>query len=206
MGKKYIIELEDNEFVYKTIIKKKMHPMLQVFELLSPTPYTEPDLEQVRKEAYDKGYDDATAEIGSDEQAIADKAYQKGLSDAWEAAKKIALMDTETSESITGYFGLHNIMHNLTAAEAIEKLKAYEQKQKEKGLEQKEIKVGDEVEWMGDKYVVIYVMCEAKKADLISCKFGSTRENVAFSALGKTGRYFPEIAEVLRKMKEKDNG
>ena len=52
MGKKYIIELEDNESVYKTIIAND-YPMLQV---IVPAPYIEPDMEQVMKEAYDNGF------------------------------------------------------------------------------------------------------------------------------------------------------
>ena len=74
-----------------------------------------------------------------------DIGYKDGVKDgqneAWECAKKIALMDTETSENVTGYFGLFRIMENLTPMQAIEKLKAYEEKQKTD-----EIKVGDEVE------------------------------------------------------------
>lgn len=72
---------------------------------------------------------------------LQDTAYQRGLYDAWEAAKKIALMDTETSENVTGYFGLFRIMENLTPMQAIEKLKAYEEKKSED-----EIKVGDTVD------------------------------------------------------------
>lgn len=113
MGKKYIIELEDNECVYKTIIKKD--PMIQAFELLSPTPYTELDLERVRKEGYVKGLSDVwkcVDEINSKQEQVKKEEYEKGLSDgknqdakdfadmydsgyseglkdAWEAARKI---------------------------------------------------------------------------------------------------------------------
>ena len=68
-----------------------------------------------------------------DAQKRVDEAYQRGVEDGrnetWEAAKKIALMDTETSENVTGYFGLFRIMENLTPMQAIEKLKAYEAEQ-----------------------------------------------------------------------------
>lgn len=90
---------------------------------------------------------------------LQDGAYQRGLeegndigykdgvkdgrNEAWEAAKKIALMDTETSENVTGYFGLFRIMENLTPMQALEKLKAYEQKRSDK------IKRGDIVNVKG---------------------------------------------------------
>lgn len=184
MGKKYIIELlDDCPSEFKGIIVFGLTPNGQIAAEPIPvedlTPYTEPDLEQVKRDY--------------------DAWYEKGLADAWEAVKKLARMDTDTSESITGYFGLHNIMHNLTASEVIEEIRAYEQAQKEK---EEQIQIGDEVDWMGDKYVVIYVRREAKKADLISCQFGSACENVAFSALGKTGRHFDELATILEKMRE----
>lgn len=166
MGKKYIVEIGRLERLYKASVNGNGKPNMT---WLSPevdlTPYTEPDLHEVRKKAYEKGYHDAAynchegcnflddAKKKADEEyrrGYADceahykamvqdsdttegaDAYQRGLTDAWEAVKKLARMDTDTSESITGYFGLHNIMHNLTASEALEEIRAYEQAQKEK--------------------------------------------------------------------------
>ena len=54
MEKKYIIKLEKNETAYKTVNSNGC-PMIG---LLHPSPYTEPDLEQVRKEAYAEGFED----------------------------------------------------------------------------------------------------------------------------------------------------
>ena len=99
-------------------------------------------------EAYQKGLNDGK-EYGLDESDMREAvSYHRGLDDAWEAAKKIALMDTETSENVTGYFGLFRIMENLTPMQAIEKLKAYKEKQKEEAED--EIKVGDEVAFHHD--------------------------------------------------------
>ena len=134
MGK-YIIELKQGEIAYKTVDSKGT-PMIQ---LLAPIPYTEPDMEQVRKEAYDKGYDDATAEIGSDEQAIAEKAYKKGLSDAWEAARKIANMPYDEEEKAFGSGGWAFIEKH-TASEAIEKIRQYEQEKEEDSRLRRSIK------------------------------------------------------------------
>lgn len=79
---------------------------------------------KAQTDSYVKGYKDGKTEEAEK------KAYNRGLNEAWETAKKIALMDTETSENITGYFGLFRIMNNLTASETIAKIKEYEDKQK----------------------------------------------------------------------------
>ena len=160
MGKKYIVEIGRLERLYKAYVNGNGKPNMT---WLSPevdlTPYTEPDLHEVRKKAYEKGYHDAAynchegcnflddAKKKADEEyrrGYADceahykamvqdsdttegaDAYQRGLADAWEAAKKIALMDIETSENVTGYFGLFRIMENLTPMQAIEKIRQYE--------------------------------------------------------------------------------
>jgi hypothetical protein len=82
MGKKYIVEIGRLERLYKASISAKGMPNMT---WLSPevdlTPYTEPDLEQVRKEAYQKGYEtgyeDGYNEPGKNQQ----EAYQRGLAD-----------------------------------------------------------------------------------------------------------------------------
>ena len=183
MGKKYIIEIiggEEGDMDFSTI-----------------EPYTEPDMEQVRKEAYDKGYDDATAEIGSDEQAIAEKAYKKGLSDAWEAAKKIANMPYNEEEKVFGSGGW-TFIDKHTATEAIEKIRQYEQ-------EKEEIQVGDEVNAPFGKAIVVNIDSVAKKIWLVYAD-GHGGFEYFKDAPTKTGRHFPEIAEVFAKMKETDNG
>ena len=190
MEKKYIIKLEENEIAYKTVNSNGC-PMIG---LLHPAPYTE-HLEQIRKEAYEKGWKEAEAHY---EKGYND-GYDTGLSHAWEAARKIIhmpeadLLDLFT-ECYSAVCTSVQVFLKYDASECIEKIRQYEQG--------KEIKVGDEVDWMGDKCVVTYIRCKAKKADLISCKFGNVCENVAFGALVKTGRHFPEIAVVLEKMRE----
>lgn len=172
MGKKYIIKLEDDELAYQTIIINGM-PYIKPLRLL---PYTEP--EDYPKQAY-------TDTLRMD-------VYRKGLSDAWEAAKKIALMDTETSENVTGYFGLFRIMENLTPMQAIEKIRKYEQ-------EKEEIKVGDEVVSEDDIKAVVIDMDDyfLHVLDENGVVQGWPREDVA-----KAGRHFSEIAAVLEKMRK----
>jgi len=81
MGKKYIVELDDNKLAYTAIIIDGV-PYIKPLQLL---PYTEPDTSEV----YQRGYDDAKHEcqdcqkIMTDaEQERVDKAYQQGLEDA----------------------------------------------------------------------------------------------------------------------------
>lgn len=143
MGKKYIIELESGihmfvlgpegivhigepDVVYETVDGMEIGDAV-----INAKPYTEPDIEKARKEAYTEAKIDAGQEYENGYDAGHNVGYQQGLSDAWEAARKIALMDTETSENVTGYFGLFRIMENLTPMQAIEKIRQYEQEQQE---------------------------------------------------------------------------
>ena len=195
MGKKYIIELEDNESVYKTIIANG-YPMLQV---IVPAPYTEPDMEQVRKEAYEHGYTDGCKKHEVEIHAIAyakgnEDGYKKGLSDAWEAARKIASDNAGRKYSIFGQHFTVEILNTHSASECIEKIRQYEQ-------EQEEIKVGDEVtaEEETSKFVVTWMNDR--------CICGVDEEGKCYSyepreISGRTGRCFPEIAEVMQKMRE----
>lgn len=142
MEKKYIVELGDENvrsvdgYDWLQLLISVADKSVMVETAIELLPYTEPDMEKVRKEAYDKGYDDATAEIGSDEQAIAEKAYQKGLSDAWEAARKIVLsrddggIEYEVKKEIFGHTN-YNIIRDFNVSEVIEEIRAHEQAQKE---------------------------------------------------------------------------
>lgn len=100
------------------------------------------DAKQIAGEEYQRGfcegYKKCLSENDFDQPCASCNDYQRGLDDAWETAKKIALMDTETSEKVTGYFGLFRIMENLTPMQAIDKIKAYEESKNK-------IHVGDEV-------------------------------------------------------------
>lgn len=184
MGKKYIIELEDNESVYKTITKND--PMFQVFELLSPTPYIEPDTEA----AYAHGYSNAELKY----RAEVKEAYQRGLSDAWEAARKIANMPYNEEEKAFGSGGWAFIEKH-TASEAIEKIRQHEQ-------EKEEFHVGDEFENGSGKKFVILKMDGAEIDRYIDEEGKTYCMSQKYKVMSKTGRHFPEIAEALRKMRE----
>ena len=76
MGKKYIIELEDKpfhkedgDFLYR--VKGFNSLVFDMTGIGMLTPYTEPDLEQVRKEAYEEGYKKCLSELKEEGMKIA---------------------------------------------------------------------------------------------------------------------------------------
>ena len=195
MEKKYIIKLEENEIAYKTV-NSNGRPMIG---LLHPSPYTEPDLEQVRKEAYDKCRGDVEMLAHKLYSPKIDGAYQRGLNDAWECVRKISSMDSKTRDEIFDRVITSNIVDENTASEAIEKIRQYEQGKEE------QIQVGDEVEGDEDEQrgVVIDSRFENSQVAVLT---GNSKVYSLWSkcAIHKTGRHFPEIAEALKKMRESE--
>ena len=182
MEKKYIIKLDENEIAYKTVNSNGC-PMIG---LLHPAPYTEPDLEKVKKD-YDAFYE---------------HGYEQGLEDAWECVRKISSMDSKTRDEVFGLVITSNIFDENTASEAIEKIRQYEQ-------EQEEIKVGNEVKSGDEKYIVLQKYLnniDELMVVLFNRRDGEIGTWHMYNANGaifeKTGRHFPEIAEVLNKMRE----
>lgn len=133
------------------------------------------------------------------------EAYQRGLNDAWEAARKIvnffprdnglaelsSVFDGGNDE--TGGYTVRTpyyVINNYTAEEAIAKLSAYE--------EAREIHVGDEVKTVCEKFVVTLIGNDSY--------FGVEKGGALISAnknyCKKTGRHFPEVAALLEKMKD----
>lgn len=137
-----------------------------------------------------------------------EEAYQKGLNDAWEAARKISLMSPDEIEKVFPGAAKYN-RYNLgySGVEAIEKLKAYEEQKKA----DEEIKVGDEVFTSdGTKFVIIEVDgyfgggcvgCFMVYDDCIDIKAGC----FAFSKteVAKTGKHY-DIDKILEEMRNED--
>lgn len=191
MGKKYIVEIGRLERLYKAFVNEHGKPNIT---WLSPevdlTPYTEPDLGLLAKENFERGYRQRKAE------------YEKEIEETWKYAKKIAVNPVHggyTIEELDSIFGTRVLsdVFNLSASEAIEKIKAYEQKQEE-------IQVGDEVKWNGDESDAMFVVTHISEDGYIS---GINSEEMRYDRRNpenwtKTGRRFPELAEILAKMKE----
>ena len=152
--------------------------------VINAKPYTEPDLEQVKRDY--------------------DAWYEKGLADAWEAARKISLAKIDGGfswESMNNMFGTDSpskIYKTFTASEAIEKIRQYEQEQ------DAEIKVGDEVtaEHGGSTFTVTWM------SDVCICGIDSDGRCYSYElgeVDGKTGNHH-EIAAVLEKMRGEQDG
>ena len=199
MGKKYIIELEDNESVYKTIIANG-YPMLQV---IVPAPYTEPDLDAIRDEAYEKGAQDTKQHWVDAPRTCAYKlGYENGLNDAWEAARKVVALSTVDRRKVFGSEYMYSILENHTASEAIEKIRQYEQeKEKELGI-QGYFKNGEEVIDADGTKAVILRVSEDNYCQVYTEKGCIENWHIHTYKFHKTGRHFPEIAAVLAKMHE----
>ena len=191
LGPEGIVHIGEPDVVYETIDGMQIGDAV-----INAKPYTEPDLEQVKRDY--------------------DAWYEKGLSDAWKAARKICGSVTDgglNHSTLNAIFGSRysmSIMHRFTAAEAIERLNALEQKQEQDA----EIKVGDEV--------IRHYKSEFAEGDDAPSIFLSEEDGyfrcLAFNGRSimiaeypknqyrKTGRHFPEIAAVIEKMRGEQDG
>lgn len=124
-----------------------------------------------------------------------DETYQRGLDDAWEAARKIIEMtDPPYWEVFNEY--KDDLFGKITASEAIAKLKAYEENQDDK------FEFGDEIiDVDGMKGCVVSKNNE--EYDTMYVLFNGCRvpQYVIKSYYRKTGRHF-DIDKILEEMKE----
>ena len=200
---KYIIEIEEEPFWRQSALygEKSMYRakgfnslVFDQFGLDKLTP-----LDKALEEAYQNGYDEAQL-IYQNPNAESD--YQRGLDDAWEAAKKLfsEMSNTEINllfpqEWNNGGFKALMALH---PQDAIDRIKAYEEQQKAD-----EIKVGDEVEWEGEKIIVTQIFTpNLQKTQLHGIgSNGCVYYAILIEDVKKTERHFPQIAELLEAMK-----
>ena len=178
MGK-YIVELKKNETLYKATTRES-DGTAYVCSAIG-TPYTAPDLEQIRKEAYEQGRKDGKIE---------------GRAEVWVVARDI---DHMSDDDIKACFecGFSGVFEKYTASEAIEKIKAWEDgKQK--------INVGDEVEAVYGKAVVIEILGNNKS--VIYMYHNASTGVSGIDKVTKTGHHFTEIDSVLEKMRGEQDG
>ena len=102
-------------------------------------------------EAYQEGLNDGK-EYGLNEANVREAVfYQKGLTDAWAAAKKIAVLpsyggiDGRVMMAVFGTVDISEVFNKFCPSEVIAKLKTYEEQKNDN-----EIKVGDEVKSLDD--------------------------------------------------------
>lgn len=167
------------------------------------------DTQKKAEEAFQKGLEDGT----NLREPVAAAGRLRGLEDAWEAARKIGHASQMQLKEMGFEFNsnewLYNpswyVVMNYTAAEVIEKIKAYEEKPKTDD----EIKVGDEMQHVTESGTETGVRCIvfdikgdymrgiASDGHTIKC---SSQVNRWWK---KTGRHF-NVEEILDEMKHED--
>ena len=209
MGKKYIIELPENTHWIQWIMEgtKDHHPYMDFKQVEDLPPYTEPDLEHVRKEAFEEGKKrakvQAELDVCHDIEKVAKENYKAGLADAWETARKIHYMPEGDildlfPDCYASVCTAAQAILKYDASEAIAKIKEHEDGKQE-------IKVGDEVERILDGEVDSKAVFLEEDKGYYHCLFwtGSFFATLSYpkKQFRKTGRHFPEIATVLEKMR-----
>ena len=210
---KYIIEIPDNTawLQWVKVSDKDGHVYFDFKDPEDLTPYIEPDLDAVKKEVHDKCMSEAEDLAYKLYSPKIDEAYQRGLNDAWDVARKIPLNVNEgglSTNALTMIFGNKSIIQifkELSASEVIEKIRQYEQEQ-----EDAEFHVGDEFVTKNNKDFGVIVAVNAKRvlvlwkddADIVDENNREFTIEWAKERFAKTGRNFPEIAKVFKKMQE----
>lgn len=184
MSKNYILETGDEtQLILEIGVNSAGATVITTHHASYLTPYTEP-----RKESCDKCMNEVEDLAYQLYSVKVDEAYQRGLNDAWEAAR--TLWNTPNRKEIFGHTTFNTVLTTLTAQETIEKIRQYEQE---------EIKVGIEVEARAGKAVIIEVLRDGKTVRYMYPDASTGVNDLCNLTL--TGRYFPEIAEVFKKMK-----
>ena len=195
------------------------------------TPYTEPDTEKIRKEAFDEGYQegmqlsiddaklkeayqkglaDGRSQDAKDFADMYDSGYSEGLKDAWDAARKIGSNSMYSLKEMGFDFGQcvvpdYNpswfVVKNYSASECIEKIRQYEHEEKIVKGDVVRIKSAPEVEILVTYADEEYVGGIALTEVDDSCEIGDQFTDIIIHKVEKTGRHY-EIAEVLKEMRE----
>lgn len=159
------------------------------------------------RNAYDRGYKQGYKDGKTD---TVTTSYEKGLNDAWEAARKIVLPSDCYANGLYGnmkeIFGLNDylargVFTDFSALEAIAKIKEYEEKQEEQVKEEEKFKIGDEVISDERRFVVLGID-KGGWYNLWCLDNGLTYDSIFSKCLTKTGRSFPQLAELFKQMKE----
>lgn len=157
------------------------------------------DRQKAIDEAYQKGF-----EAGQHEATMLE--YQCGLNEAWECAKRIALVKTDEDcpyftvselKKIFGYSTYQSVFNTYSASEAIEKVKAYEEHQKVDDV----IEVGDEVTLKSNDSNCLGVVVRVDDTNAILMTRDGYTTMYRLEILKKTDCHFPQVAELIKAMK-----
>ena len=197
---KYIIEIPDD--VQYVLLNGQtdnkcytaVRPIAELEELNSD--YINEHYGSLQDEAYQRGHDDGyEAGCATAFKPVSDAEYQRGLEEAWEAAQKVVCkttmgdMSLDTLQEIFGVRSPAAIMQSNTAQQAIDKIKAYDDKHSDR------IEVGDEViDKDGDTTIVTNI--HERLFDGL-CSDGSTMSDLFLEDVRKTGRHYDHIGKLL---------
>lgn len=163
------------------------------------------NLSRIADNIYQQGYEAGKAATPfTDMEEAENKAYNRGLNDAWEVIKKITKDDSvggysiEMMQELFGRTCVYDITHNYTPEEAIAKIRAYEDKQKQDA----EINVGDEVYSEEDDLRFVVTRITNGRYEGI-CTDGACYCPLPLH-IKKTGRHAYRIIELLGELDETD--
>ena len=207
VGRKYVIEIEQE---YSANMRKGSSDMVKPIKLykvkgFNSLVFDEQGLDKLKRMPELEQIESREAAID----IIQKTAYENGLHDAWEIAKKIECMDGYDGDELIKMFGtddIESIFKKHTANEVLEKIKTYEE-QKAKTFND-EIKVGDEIvvavpHTNREILVIVYKIDHVNTAPMYYCI--SFDEGCGFTiaynkAIKKTGRHFPQITNLMSKI------
>lgn len=165
------------------------------------------NLEEAYDYGYDQGYEDGK-KASCDCKDNMEAEYNRGLNEAWDAAKWLYNNPVNLAEDI---FNCDNweIYSKYTAQEVVYKIKEYEDKKQQKQdteQEQDIIKVGDEVVLNGnasyENEIGIILAYDGQTYPYHVLMSNGDSEWIKEDAIErKTGRHFDQIAEVLAEMR-----
>ena len=181
---KYIIEIPDG--VPYVLLRREDFGITKVVPVA--------DLEELTSDYINEHYGE-----------LQDEAYQAGLNDAWEAARRI-VVDTDhgglalgTLSEIFGTQSYSYIMRENTAQEAIDKIKTYDNKRSDR------IEVGDIVERYVDGKLDSKGIYLQEDGGYWRCLFDTGAVFMTFAypkgQFKKTGKHY-DIASILEAMRE----
>ena len=131
-----------------------------------------------------------------------DEAYQRGLEDAWNVARKIAVETDDGGVSIEALYKMFGtesmcmIMKNNTVHDATDKLKAYEDKNSDR------IEVGDEVTHKSDSVVwkAVCIRIDGDRQHMNLMGYTGAVGYYPVDDFTKTGKHY-DIASILEAMR-----
>ena len=132
---------------------------------------------------------------------LQDEAYQAGMDKAWEAAQKVACkteaggMTLDTLQKVFGVISPATIMQSNTAQQAIDKIKAYEDKRSDR------IEVGDEVRTRDGAPSHTFLVTKVTDSHVYGISDDGSWNYYTKDEVTKTGKHY-DIQSILEAMRE----